>query len=281
MIYLISRDARFSPNSTTRDETVFKAVALQFVLRGRAIRTLDESGLPDELPDAEAVLSMGRSVETLRRLSAWERGGLLVLNAPDGLLENSRSRLSELIARSGVGARYVANERETATVVERLSFPLWLKRGDACAQTAGDVRFVTTREELDEAMTYFMEKGYADVVAEEHLEGDLIKFYGVEGTEFFRYAYPTDGGFSKFGLEKHNGTPSFFPFSSHDLKQTADEIARLSGMLFYGGDAVIGSNGEFSVIDFNDWPSFGDYAQEAAIAIVERTLSLLQDRSAE
>lgn len=276
MIYLISRDARFSPNSTARDEAIFNAVAQQIVARGHALRTLDEARLPDALPDAEIVLSMGRDEATLRQLSCWERDGLLVLNSPSRLLRNTRSELSVFIAAAGVGLHTLSNRSDASAVASAVGFPLWLKRGDACAQTAEDIRFVENFDALTEGLHHFFREGYSDFVAEEHVEGDLVKFYGVEGTDFFHYTYPTTGGFSKFGLEAHNGAPSFFPFSSHDLKQTADLIARTSGMFIYGGDAVVRSDGSFAIIDFNDWPSFGGCTQTAAVSIVDRALSLLQ-----
>jgi len=109
--------------------------------------------------------------------------------------------------------------------------------------------------------------------AVEHAEGDLVKFYGVEGVGFFSYTYPTEEqGYSKFGLEAHNGKPKYFSFSSGALKQMADKAARESGFLIYGGDAIIMQNGDFVIIDFNDWPSFASCRKQASKAIAQRII---------
>ena len=36
----------------------------------------------------------------------------------------------------------------------------------------------------------------------------------------------------------------------------------------YGGDAIVTSDGDFYIIDFNDWPSFASCREAAAEAIV-------------
>ena len=102
-----------------------------------------------------------------------------------------------------------------------------------------------------------------------------MKFYGVEGTDFFYLYYPTEGkNFSKFGLEKINGAPTGFAFRSGLLKTCADRAARLSGFIVYGGDAIVLPDGSFRLIDFNDWPSFSRCCAEAARAIAARVDSL-------
>ena len=150
--------------------------------------------------------------------------------------------------------------------------PFWVKRVDACAQQKGDVSFVNGEAEYQTVIKRFRESNITSYVIEQHIEGDLVKFYGVEGTAFFHVSYPTESanGFSKFGLEQANGQPSHFNFNESALKQTADEVAQLTGMTVYGGDAIITSTGQFRIIDFNDWPSFSPCRREAAKAIAER-----------
>lgn len=275
MIYLISRASRFSPNSVERDEAIFRAVVLQFALQGRAVRTLDEDQLPDTFPDAELILSMGRDVATLRRLAAIEATGVPILNSPTALLQNTRSRLDECVCSVGAGLCSLCNSSEVNTIEATVGYPLWLKRGDACAQTVNDVRFVENRQQLDAGLQYFAARGYSDFLVSEHVEGDLVKFYGVATTPFIHHSYPTQGGFSKFGLEAHNGAPAHYAFPIADLKTKADAIALVSNMPIYGGDAIIRPDGSFAIIDFNDWPSFGSCTQLAAEAIVSCAISHL------
>ena len=156
-----------------------------------------------------------------------------------------------------------------------LTYPLWLKRGDACAQRPGDVCFVSNQSELHQALISYAANGVHAVIAEEHVPGDLVKFYGVEGSDFFFITYPTEtNNFSKFGLEQHNGKPLHTPFDANMLKSAADRAAKSIGCIVYGGDAIISADGKFVVIDFNDWPSFSACRKEAAKAIANRLKNL-------
>lgn len=280
MIYLISRDVRFSPHSESRDEAIFKAVALRIAMEGLPISTLDENRLPDILPEARLILSMARSREALTKLSALETRGIAVWNSPSALLNNGRAEIDRRFGEAGFGAPFLRRAADPAHIRQTLGFPLWLKRSDASAQSAGDVRFIEDEEQLREALADFRARGIDDFMLSAHLEGDLIKFYGVEGTPFFSHTYPTrNGGFSKFGLERHNGAPSGHPFSVQALKTAADAAAHHFGMPVYGGDAIVRADGRFFIIDFNDWPSFGSCTDAAATAITARTLAFLKSRA--
>ena len=70
-----------------------------------------------------------------------------------------------------------------------------------------------SKDEAEKLLNDFWQRGVESVVVNEHLKGDLIKFYGVEGTDFFYWFYPSKRGHrSKFGLEVINGDgPSFAP----------------------------------------------------------------------
>lgn len=46
------------------------------------------------------------------------------------------------------------------------------------------MQFVENESQFAQAMTDFANRGIQQVIVEEHLEGDLIKFYGVEGSAF-------------------------------------------------------------------------------------------------
>ena len=67
--------------------------------------------------------------------------------------------------------------------------------------------------------------------------------------------------------------PLHYAFDVESLKQAADKAARVTGMIVYGGDAVITAQGKFFIIDFNDWPSFSACRRDAAKAIAQRIQS--------
>ena len=45
----------------------------------------------------------------------------------------------------------------------------------------------------------------------------------------------------------------------------------------YGGDCIIDSEGNMSIIDFNDWPSFAPCRAEGSLAIAKCVLKAVKD----
>jgi hypothetical protein len=142
-----------------------------------------------------------------------------------------------------------------------------LKRADATTQEAGDVLFVPDAEALSEGLAAFQRRGIQAYTVSKHVEGDVVKFYGVRGTGFFRYYYPTDDGDLKFADEQHNGAAHHYGFDAERLHADAERLARGVGVMVYGGDCIVSSDGSYSMVDFNDWPSYSRCREEAADAI--------------
>ena len=285
----VSRSPRFSPNSTQRDEAIFSGVVTELEAKGfRVDRVCEDDFVTADGYDA--VFSMARDERVLTKLAAFEKEGGQVINSARALLQNTRVALTATFEREGIPVPYspyvfnAEGRREGPSLnygsheekSRELTFPFWLKRSGACAQSAGDVCFVESQSALDEALRNYAERGIGEVLASEHLTGDLVKFYGVEGTDFFYYHYPTaDNAFSKFGLEKINGAPSGFPLDVTALKTCADRAAALSGIVVYGGDCIVDAKGHFRIIDFNDWPSYSRCCEAAAKAIAEKICQYL------
>ena len=269
----ISRSTRFSPHSENRDAAIFAAVANRLNKGQNEVSLISEDlFVAIDLSDFDLVFSMARGSDVLETLAkAEEEDGLKVVNSSKSLLRLSRASIVALLSKSGLPIpRTQVGSPEELRCAE-IPYPMWLKRADACAQQQGDVCLVHNEQEKQEALERFSQHNTQTLVAEEHLDGDLVKFYGVEGTDFFSLSYPTsEGGFSKFGLEEANGVPHHYAFGREEMKQTADDIARLTGMTIYGGDAIVQEDGSFKVIDFNDWPSYSSCRKEAAKAIASR-----------
>ena len=275
----ISRSTRFSPNSVGRDEAIFMAVASRLERKGCDVSIISEDlFVAVELEEFDGVFSMARGKDVLKSLAQAEtEDNLFVLNSASALAENTRAVITEKFMEADIPqplSVICSITENPASQLPALPFPFWLKRGDACAQTAADVQYVSTIEEWNKALVHFHKVGADYFVAVEHLEGDLVKFYGVEGTSFFHTMRAnTEGAFSKFGLELHNGACRNTPFSETTLKQMADKASRASGFTVYGGDAIISPEGDIRIIDFNDWPSFSACHKEAARAIAQRFLT--------
>ncbi len=277
----IQRAARFSPNSEARDAAIFEAVAQRLATDGHEVSTLKEEDLRcvGTVPEVDGLFSMSRSLDALNIEMELEKQNTLIWNSATARLAWNRKRMNTLCKKMALNhPEHVAGK--TLPAEPPLPYPFWLKRDDETAQHSGDVRLVRYAKEWQEACTDFHSRGVRSWVCEAHLKGDLIKFYGVAGTDFFHFHYPTanKAGFSKFGAENCNGRPQGFSFNPASLKSQADKLATAAGLCIYGGDAIVTADGRSALIDFNDWPSFGACRDEAAQAIVQRIEADLQQK---
>lgn len=261
MIKAIYRETRFSPSSVEKDKAIMDDVLT--ILKDRYGHQTEsfhaEDVRPEMLKDATVILSMARSEALLGTLQSLKDEGVKVINTPEGIsLCNNRYNLYSLFAENGVPCPPEDGEDG-----------VWVKRGEGCAEVKDDVRFCTSETEIANAINSLKKRGITKYLVQAHVKGDLVKFYGVADTDFFTCSYPTDNGHSKFGLEAINGQSHHYCFDIEALKATADKAAHLSGVLIYGGDAIVKEDGTFHIIDFNDWPSFSSCRKEASEAIAK------------
>jgi hypothetical protein len=264
-ILALTRAPQFSPNSVERDKAIIEAVAKQLQTAGcETVMMSEEEYVNSDVTlryNFAGTLVMARLPEALRKLC---RQGLPAINSPQALLTFSRSHINTRMA-----------ELQAPMPPAEGPDGYWIKRGDACAQTKGDVVFCKDTEALARAKRLFATRGITDYVVSAHVQGDLVKFYGVHGTPFFSCSYPTEGGHSKFGDESHNGQAMHYAFSRQSLHHWADTISAATAIDIYGGDAIVRADGSFCIIDFNDWPSFSSCREEAAKAIAGLALRKL------
>ena len=247
---MIQRAEKFSPNSVEKDRAILETVGAKLMAAGHQVDLVSEEAeyAPEQY---DRIMTMGRLPETLAKLQK-----LNAINSSDGIKNCARCKLEEIMRRTGMPMP----PREGV-------HGYWLKRGDAAAQSKGDVQFAATKAELECKIKEFEERGIAEYTVSAHVPGDLVKFYGVAGTGFFRYYYPTDDGESKFGDEMRNGEARHFPFEVEALHGCTEQLAKAVGISVYGGDCIVTEDGKYYIIDFNDWPSFSRCREEAGEAI--------------
>ena len=267
---LIQRAACYSPNSEEKDLAILQEVGCFFddakiIGEGEFIENFSTD---NQLISAESVgfvneyyhiISMARSPKALDCLEQLEQRGIRVLNSSVGVRACQRSNVDK-----------VMRENHLPLPPDKGDDGYWVKRADAAAQSKEDVCFCHDWAEVEKIKSTFMQRGITDIVTQAHVKGDVVKFYGVEGTNFFRYYYSGDDTETKFGDEERNGKPQYYPFSSSDLQADAEKLACLLQTPIYGGDAIIHEDGSYVIIDFNDFPSFSKCRKEAAKAIFER-----------
>ena len=266
-ILAVSRAEQFSPNSVERDRAIFQSVVDRLQRRGDEVCLVSEdrlsapesSGYPDYPGFPDLILTMARRRETLTWLKSL---GVACINSPEGIGRCSRSRLQDIMELIGIPVP----PKEGAD-------GYWLKRGDSAAQTAEDVVYVPDREQLAASIQTMRQRGVTDYTVSAHVQGDLVKFYGVGQGDFFRWYYPTDDGQTKFGDECRNGVACHYRFQVEALQREVLRLAAAVGISVYGGDAIVRADGSFCLIDFNDWPSFSRCREEAADAIASLVIN--------
>ena len=267
---LIQRAACYSPNSEEKDLAILQEVGCFFddakiISEGEFVKNFSTD---NQLISAESVgavnvyyqiISMARSPKALDSLEQLEQSGIRVLNPSVGVRACQRSNVDK-----------VMRENYLPLPPDKGDDGYWVKRADTTAQSKEDVCFCHDWSEVEKIKSTFMQRGITDVVTQAHVKGDVVKFYGVEGTGFFRYYYSGDDTETKFGDEERNGKPQYYSFSSSNLQADAEKLACLLQTPIYGGDAIVREDGSYVIIDFNDFPSFSRCREEAAKAIVGR-----------
>ena len=275
----ISRGTKYSPNLANSDAAIFSSVVKELQECGHEVETIHENEMLQHDYEAfDRVFTMARDGETLITLesNANEETRKKFVNSISGIITcTDKSVMASLMLEEGIPQPDFCYGKKRNLVKSSvgnytaLTAPLWLKNCDCSAITADDTIFCQTEEEGHEAFRNFEERGVDTWIAQSHQVGDLIKFYGVEGTDFFHWNYASLGH-SKFGHEKINGKEKGYEFCADKIKQYADKMAQKLNVPIYGGDVIIDKEGNFWFIDFNDFPSFSICRDKAAKAIAQR-----------
>jgi hypothetical protein len=139
-----------------------------------------------------------------------------------------------------------------------------------------DVSYVRHPEEAQEVLQEYFLRGIKRAVINRHLEGDLIKFYGVQDSSFFYWFYPFEAGHSKYGHEAINGKSRGLEFDKDRMRAICQKASEVLDVKIYGGDCIISPEGDIRIIDFNDWPSFAPCRNEAAPHIAKCVMNAIR-----
>jgi hypothetical protein len=258
----IFREHAHSPGRESDDAAILRLTAKHLVAEGFQINLRS----PEEVAEGGQcippfIFLMCERLTILRQLRRWELRGARIVNAPSAVLNTYRHRMVLLFEQAGVPfppSLIVPTHRPGY----QGSWPVWVKRGDVHNTQDGDVAFAPTVAALHEAIQGLAQRGIRRAVIQQHLSGDLIKFYGVgdparlQGQQpWFRWFYHQDQA-----LAGH-------PFDPRHLAILAQQAAAALGLEVYGGDAIALKGGAPVLIDLNAWPSFALYRDEASAQI--------------
>ena len=270
-IIAIYRSQQHSPNLSIADTKIMNKVIETLKREGYEIVSITEEQFASaEITGGDIIINMCRTKEALKKMQILAEGGVLVINTPQAIKNCTRRNLYTLFTQNGIPIPPTQIVKTTSSSSEiKIPLPCWIKLPDAPTTKKEDICYISTHEELTETLHQFNLRGEEEVVVSQHLSGDLVKFYSVEGSSFIHTTYPTIDQHSKFGYEEHNDTVKSIPFNREYLLQISQRAAEVTGIKIFGGDCIITPTGEPYIIDFNDWPSFSTCVEEASVAIAE------------
>lgn len=272
-IYGITRKSEFSPNNIYNDTAIFNEVCHVLEAHGVVVEKYNEDDFLKLVNIVDQpILTMGRSIKLLSLLQELERKGTIVINSSHSIENCFRTSMTLLLLANNIPFPDSVVLDTASQIGEMFSMyensGLWIKRGDFHATRKEDVSFAKTEKQANDILSEFALKGIEEAVLTQHIPGDLLKFYGVSGTDFFYWFYPYEINHQKFdGYELINGKTSYYKFDEDALRTIVQAAADVLGVKIFGGDAIIQADGTIVIIDMNDWPSFAPCRFDAAKAI--------------
>lgn len=278
----VMRAGAYSPNHIGNDAAIFNATAEQLRKRGCEVRMYSEEQLIGGEVNERVVVNMCRERKSIAILQQMEDDGRLVINSGYGIENCTRERMTRILMGKNIPypeSLMVNTNESVREQLEEAGFQsCWIKRGDFHAMHKEDVSYVRHPEEAQEVLHEYFLRGINRAVINRHLVGDLVKFYGVKGTDFFYWFYPFDEGHSKYGYEAINGRSKGIHFDLEKMKEICHNAADALDVTIYGGDCIISPEGDIRIIDFNDWPSFAPCRTEAAPYIAKAIFNAIKKR---
>jgi len=239
---------------------ILELTAEQLRRRGCRVTLMQEAEVGLRSIDTPVVFSMCQGPRANNELRRLERRGLLVVNSPLAVQSCYRVNLLRLLGAQATALAPMTivetDGQSDLTALFADHRTCWVKRGDVHATQQGDVVRVTGVEECAHVLAGFRERGVTHAVIQPHIEGEVVKFYGVVGDGFFRFYSERDRKVA--------------PVAFWSARPAVERLVQRIGLLVYGGDAVLTEDGQVVVIDINDWPSFASFRAEAADAIAQR-----------
>jgi hypothetical protein len=265
----VYRELAHSPGRVEDDAAILRGVGEVLEQRGLSVELVNADTL-FETPCANLFVMCEREA-ILDRLMTLEKSGSIIVNMPEAIRNTYRHRMIELFARNHVSAP-VSQIVATDSNKPRPTDCAWVKRYDFHATQADDIMYVASERGWRDALRRFAGRGIPFVVAQEHVPGDLIKFYGVR-----QIGAPIDANWFQWFYHRDKGMLGH-PFDPGRLREAAFAAAAALDLEIFGGDGIIMADGKPMIIDLNAWPSYALYRDQATQAIADHLIERFRRR---
>jgi glutathione synthase/RimK-type ligase-like ATP-grasp enzyme len=256
----IARSVEFSPNHESNDAAIMRLTREAIEARGYRVEMVSEDDLPTARVQAPVVFHMCQGPRSMSWLTRLEEQGKLLINSSTSVRNCYRTYMTQKFQEASVPfPRTVVVD----TAIDRLpaevsELPgLWVKRGDVHATQKDDVVHAEDGAEALKVLASMKDRGITQAVLQEHVKGDVVKFYAIHKNGFFEW-YHSEG-------------PGTRPVDPELFRTEAERAAAAAGLSIYGGDLVVHDAG-VTLIDLNDWPSFARFRDRAAVKIADQIL---------
>jgi hypothetical protein len=268
----ILRELQNSPNRENDDALILKAVMEQLQLQRveTALMTPEEAD-GAALEGWDMIVPMCETYPRLMRLKKFcASAATLTINSPDAVLGCYRLRMLEAF-KNAPAVLLPPTETRSVTAAGPLAAPAfegssgyWVKRGDVHNTCSHDVVFARDMKDVEEVRADFARREISNLLIQKHIDGDLIKFYGVGPGQWFTWFYHDPQSARRLAFELE------------DLAVSAEAAAGACGLEIFGGDAIVSPEGPIYIIDINSWPSFARVRAEASVQIARRLRARLR-----
>ena len=268
----IFRELEHSPGREADDAAILTAAGRRLEDAGSgwivAYRAPGElTGRENALPTLAFAMCEGRA--SLERLAQWESRGVCVVNSPRAIAATHREKMLPLLEDARIPmpeSRLLdcAGPLPAGRAEERIFSACWIKQATGHKTREGDVVFAHDAASMEEALERLRGRGLPRAVAQQHVEGDLLKFYGVTEPAWFEWFHPKEHPVAGHAVD------------ATALRDIAGRAAAALGLDVWGGDAIVTPSGEIFVIDMNAWPSFALYRDVAADRIAAHLATRLR-----
>lgn len=268
----IYREPEFSPGRHLSNDAKILRLVGQALEREKVtvkLATLEDAR--GQWKNADLIFSMCQGPRAVEELLGWKQAGAFILNDPEASRRTYRDSLCSAIREKDLGFPHSeflttnAHPRELDRFQDWFANGSgWLKRADVHATSPSDVIHLERWSDLNSALVKFRTRGLEKAVLQRHCSGDEVKFYAVRGGKLFWPYYPKES--------------EGYPFDEKSLKHLAEHAAESLDLSIYGGDAIISPEGQITLIDLNDWPSFAPCRGAAASAIAKYLKDAYRDK---
>jgi hypothetical protein len=245
----VFREPEYSPGRVDDDAAILERTRDALASRGVALHLGGIELLEHAAPTA--VLAMCQSASALLALDRI--AATRIVNRPDAIRACHRRETVRRLGNTNVPfpATRIVDTAGPLSRIDDVTAPCWVKRGDVHAMASDDVVFAPNADAVAIALADFAARGIVHAALQAHVDGVVVKFYGVADGRFFRC------------FTEHGTVPAALPA----LWDAAHAGAAALGLEVFGGDLVVSPDGRPVIIDLNDWPSFARCRDEAADAI--------------